>query len=142
MFNTDVNCIRGLHLWRNSSSEINDELYKGYRKGNPEGKINEIVAGLQTETSEMSCVQQPMYLTNTFFSFLCFLYSTAYDFLSSDQNNFNVSIWYNSTYKNDSGDTPIALTRVPRSVNLVFFSSAFTLVNASENLYDMIYLVL
>lgn len=87
----DVNCIKSLQLWRNSSSEINNELYKGYRKGNPEEKINEIVA--------------------------------AYDFLNSDQNNFNVSIWYNSTYKNDSGNTPIALTRVPRSVNLV--SNAF-----------------
>lgn len=87
----DVNCIQGLHLWRNSSSEINNELYRGYRKGNSEGKINEIVA--------------------------------AYDFLNSDQNNFNVSIWYNSTYKNDSGNTPIALTRVPRSVNMV--SNAF-----------------
>lgn len=41
----DVSCVQGLHLWRNSSSEINDELYKGYRKGNPERQINEIVAG-------------------------------------------------------------------------------------------------
>lgn len=32
-------------MWRNSSSEINDELYKGYRKGNPERKINEILTG-------------------------------------------------------------------------------------------------
>lgn len=37
--------MKGLHLWRNSSYEINDELYKGYRKGNQEGKINEIIAG-------------------------------------------------------------------------------------------------
>lgn len=42
---SDVRCVQGLHLWRNSSSEINDELYKGYRKGNPERQINEIVAG-------------------------------------------------------------------------------------------------
>lgn len=45
-FNIEVLCVQGLHLWRNSSSEINNELYKGYRKGNPERKINEIVAGL------------------------------------------------------------------------------------------------
>lgn len=46
VLDADVNCIQGLHLWRNSSSEINNDLYKGYRKGNSEGKINEIVAGL------------------------------------------------------------------------------------------------
>lgn len=44
---------------------------------------------------------------------------SAYDFLNSNENSFNVSIWYNSTYKNDSGQVPIALVRVPRSVNLV-----------------------
>ncbi|KAL3528350.1 hypothetical protein ACH5RR_007672 [Cinchona calisaya] len=83
----EANCVRGFTLWRNSSSEINDELYKGYRKGNPQQKINEIVAG--------------------------------YDFSNTDTTNFNVSIWYNSTYKNDTGTTPFALTRVPRSINLV-----------------------
>ncbi|KAK4394440.1 ABC transporter A family member 7 [Sesamum angolense] len=66
--------------------EINDELYKGYRKGNAERKINEIVA--------------------------------AYDFMNSNENLLNVTIWYNSTYKNDTGNQPLALTRVPRSVNL------------------------
>lgn len=82
----EIQCVQGLHLWRNSSSEINDELFKGYHKGNSERKINEIVA--------------------------------AYDFLNSNGNNFNVSIWYNSTYKNDAGASSIALVRVPRSVNL------------------------
>nr|DAD46476.1 TPA_asm: hypothetical protein HUJ06_016413 [Nelumbo nucifera] len=41
----EVRCVQGLHLWRNSSSEINDELFKGYLQGNSERKINEIVAG-------------------------------------------------------------------------------------------------
>ena len=45
VFNIEVRCVQGLHLWRNSSSEINDELFKGYHKGNSERKINEIVAG-------------------------------------------------------------------------------------------------
>ncbi|KAL0440636.1 UNVERIFIED_CONTAM: ABC transporter A family member 7, partial [Sesamum radiatum] len=81
-----VRCVQGLQLWRNSSTEINDELYKGYRKGNAERKINEIVA--------------------------------AYDFMNSNENLLNVTIWYNSTYKNDTGNQPLALTRVPRSVNL------------------------
>ncbi|KAK0586980.1 hypothetical protein LWI29_015655 [Acer saccharum] len=82
----ELRCLQGLNLWRNSASEINDELYKGYRKGNSERKINEITA--------------------------------AYDFLNSDVNRFNVSIWYNSTYKNDTGNSPIGLVRVPRAVNL------------------------
>lgn len=82
-----VSCVQGLNLWRNSTSQINDELYKGYRKGNLERKINEIIA--------------------------------AYDFLNTNQNTFNVTLWYNSTYKNNSGQTDIALVRVPRSVNLV-----------------------
>jgi hypothetical protein len=47
-FNIEASCVQGLHLWRDSSSVINDELYQGYRKGNSEGKINEIVAGSST----------------------------------------------------------------------------------------------
>ncbi|OIS97179.1 PREDICTED: ABC transporter A family member 7-like isoform X2 [Nicotiana attenuata] len=82
----EISCLKGLHLWRNSSYEINDELYKGYRKGNQEGKINEII--------------------------------TAYDFHNSNMNGFNVNIWYNSTYKKDKGNLPMALSRIPRLVNL------------------------
>ncbi|KAK6924978.1 ABC transporter-like, ATP-binding domain, partial [Dillenia turbinata] len=84
-------CAEGLNLWRNSSSEINDQLYKGYQEGNGEKKINEIVA--------------------------------AFDFLNSNRKNFNVTIWYNSTYKNDTGIQPAKLVRVPRSVNMA--SNAF-----------------
>ncbi|XWS51101.1 hypothetical protein CRYUN_Cryun12cG0147500 [Craigia yunnanensis] len=82
----EIRCVQGIYLWRNSSSEVNDELYKGYRKGNLEEKINEFVA--------------------------------AYDFLNSDGNNFNVSVWYNSTYRNYSSGSPMSLLRIPRSVNL------------------------
>ncbi|KAK3406294.1 hypothetical protein EUGRSUZ_K02457, partial [Eucalyptus grandis] len=82
----DVSCARGSPLWRNSSSAVNDELYKGYWKGNPERQINEIVTG--------------------------------YDFLNTNYNSFNVSIWYNSTYKNESGKEFISLVRVGRSMNL------------------------
>lgn len=42
---TEVKCVRGLNLWRNSSSAINDELYKGFRQGNVERKNNEIMTG-------------------------------------------------------------------------------------------------
>uniref|UniRef100_A0A5B7AZN9 ABC transporter domain-containing protein n=1 Tax=Davidia involucrata TaxID=16924 RepID=A0A5B7AZN9_DAVIN len=82
-----VSCVQGLSLWRNTSSEINDELRKGYSGGNSEGKINEIIA--------------------------------AYDFLNSNGNNFNVSIWFNSTHKDMAeGRVDPTLLRVPRSVNL------------------------
>ncbi|XP_026433915.1 ABC transporter A family member 7-like [Papaver somniferum] len=82
----EVRCVEGSNLWRNSSSSVNDLLYKGYRQSNPERKINEIVA--------------------------------AYDFLNSNDNIFNVSIWYNSTYSNASGGGVDGMTRVLRAVNL------------------------
>ncbi|KAF6159969.1 hypothetical protein GIB67_033053 [Kingdonia uniflora] len=81
----EVRCVQGIQLWRNSSSAVNDEMYKGFRDGNPDRKINEIAA--------------------------------AYDFLNSNENNFNVSIWYNSTYKNDTGSGALGLARAPRSLN-------------------------
>ncbi|KAI3685132.1 hypothetical protein L6452_34366 [Arctium lappa] len=83
----EIRCVQGLHLWRNSSSDVNNELYAGYRKGNSEEKINEILA--------------------------------AYDLSNSNTDNFNVTVWYNSTYKNDTGNGPLGLIRVPRSINLV-----------------------
>ncbi|XP_023531950.1 ABC transporter A family member 7-like isoform X2 [Cucurbita pepo subsp. pepo] len=82
----EVICVQGLHLWRNSASEVNDEMYKGFHKGNSEGKVNEILAG--------------------------------FDFLNSNANSFNVSVWYNSSIRNESGYFPPTLLRVPRSVNL------------------------
>ncbi|EEF52146.1 abc transporter, putative [Ricinus communis] len=90
-FQKEVACVQGLNLWRNSSSEVNEELYKGYRRGNLEGKINEILS--------------------------------AYDFLNSNRNNFNVSIWYNSTYRDGEIQGQFNFVRVPRAVNLV--SNAF-----------------
>ncbi|KAL4559227.1 hypothetical protein LXL04_031362 [Taraxacum kok-saghyz] len=103
----EVRCVQGQHLWRNSSSDINNELYVGYRKGNSEEKINEILAG--------------------------------YDFLNSNVNNYNVTVWYNSTYKNDTGNGPIGLVRVPRSINLV--SNAFLqllLGPSTQMLFDFV----
>jgi hypothetical protein len=43
----DVDCIQGLSLWRESSSVINDELFKGYRQDRTGGadKSNEFSAG-------------------------------------------------------------------------------------------------
>ncbi|XP_068464668.1 ABC transporter A family member 7-like isoform X1 [Phaseolus vulgaris] len=85
--NNEITCAQAINLWRNSSYEINSELYKGYQRGNSEGQVNEIVS--------------------------------AFDFLNSNGNRYNVSIWYNSTYNQDRGFTANALLRIPRSVNLI-----------------------
>ncbi|KAF9667757.1 hypothetical protein SADUNF_Sadunf15G0056600 [Salix dunnii] len=36
-------CVPSLNLWRNSSSEINEQIYRGYEKGNAERQYNEIL---------------------------------------------------------------------------------------------------
>ncbi|ESQ45794.1 hypothetical protein EUTSA_v10010102mg [Eutrema salsugineum] len=86
-FQKELRCVQELNIWRNKSIEVNDVIFKGYQKGNPEGKANEIAA--------------------------------AYDLLNTDRNNFNVHIWYNSTYNDGSRNRPGTLVRVSRSVNLV-----------------------
>ncbi|KAJ4894490.1 ABC transporter A family member 3 [Raphanus sativus] len=86
-FTKEMRCVQGLNLWLNSSKEVNDNIFKGYQKGNSEGMIKEIVA--------------------------------AYDLLDTNRTNFNVNIWYNATYLDDSENTPPKLLRVPRLVTLV-----------------------
>ena len=112
----EVACAQGLYLWRNSSSDINDELYKGYRKGNPEKRINEIVAGISLTLWTLSLRAFIFWRVHHAHSY----FHTAYDFLDSNMNNFNVSLWYNSTFKNDTGFSAPALIRIPRLVNLVY----------------------
>ncbi|KAG0487413.1 hypothetical protein HPP92_009508 [Vanilla planifolia] len=46
----------------------------------------------------------------------------AYDFSNSDKKVFNLSIWYNSTCRNDTGFLLIALSRVRQSMNMVFLT--------------------
>ncbi|XP_050376474.1 ABC transporter A family member 10-like [Argentina anserina] len=48
----DVYCLPCLILWRNSSTEINDELFKGDAKGNKENKINEILTAFDISNSD------------------------------------------------------------------------------------------
>ncbi|KAL3819227.1 hypothetical protein ACJIZ3_005132 [Penstemon smallii] len=49
--NDYISCVEGLPLWRMSYSEINNELYKGYKNGNPEGMINEIMGAYDFQNS-------------------------------------------------------------------------------------------
>ncbi|KEH31922.1 ABC transporter A family protein [Medicago truncatula] len=40
----EIKCARGIYSWRNSSSDINKELYQTYQRGNPKRRINNIVS--------------------------------------------------------------------------------------------------
>ncbi|CAI9266698.1 unnamed protein product [Lactuca saligna] len=63
----------------------------------------------------------------------------GYDFLNSNVSSYDVIVWYNSTYKNDSGNIPIGLVRVPRSINWV--SNAFLqllLGPSTQMLFDFV----
>ncbi|VVB04509.1 unnamed protein product [Arabis nemorensis] len=51
VFPKEVNCVQGLNLWRNSSSDVNMDLFKGYRKGNPDEKINEYAAAFDFQNT-------------------------------------------------------------------------------------------
>lgn len=113
-----MRCVQGLNLWINSSREINDDIFKGYLKGNSEGMINEIVAGFYTYFSICNdLIIMHVRFSNCFF--LNALVALAYDLLDTNRTNFNVNIWYNATYQDDSGNMPPKLLRVPRLVSLV-----------------------
>uniref|UniRef100_A0A2P2MFL1 ABC transporter family protein n=1 Tax=Rhizophora mucronata TaxID=61149 RepID=A0A2P2MFL1_RHIMU len=43
-FTKEIKCVEGIHVWRNSPSDVNKELYEGYHRGNSDRKINEILA--------------------------------------------------------------------------------------------------
>ncbi|VVB04502.1 unnamed protein product [Arabis nemorensis] len=101
-FQKEVRCVQRLSLWRNNSIEVNHEIFKGYQKGNHEDIINEVTA-----------------VSDSISLYFHLLISLAYDFLDTDRNNFNVSIWYNSTYKTKLLERYVKLVRVPRLVNLV-----------------------
>lgn len=92
--------------------EVNNEIFEGYQKENHEESINEIVAGYSIS---LSCI---CVFTCTFLTAL-FILQSAYDLLDTNRNNFNVTIWYNSTYKFNIKDRRVKLVQVPRSVNLV-----------------------
>ncbi|KAL6178096.1 hypothetical protein ACLB2K_049615 [Fragaria x ananassa] len=110
-FETDIECLPYLILWRNSSSEINDELFKGDAGGNKKNKPNGIL--------------------------------TALDISNSDENTFNVSIWYNSTVSNTDflqsiTTNPEVIKRVPRLVNRVSNAYLQFLTGAKTIQFDFV----
>ncbi|KAM3405473.1 hypothetical protein ACQJBY_008138 [Aegilops geniculata] len=84
----NVDCIQGLTLWRESESIVNDELFRGYRQQRESGREK----------------------ANEF--------AAGYNFLNTNKDSLDISIWFNSTYSNNTAFTPIALLRVPRLVNM------------------------
>lgn len=60
-----------------------------------------------------------------------FFFALAYDLMSTDRKNFNVTIWYNSTYSDEFSTESAKLVRVPRSINLV---TNYTMVMYSQDI--------
>ncbi|GKA22310.1 ABC transporter A family member 7-like protein [Tanacetum coccineum] len=54
MLEEEVRCVQGQNLWRNSESDIIDELYVGHKKGYPKKKTNEILAGYDFLNSDIN----------------------------------------------------------------------------------------
>ncbi|KAK7292227.1 hypothetical protein RIF29_08003 [Crotalaria pallida] len=62
----DIICVQGLRLWRNSSSEINNEIYKGYRRGNTQRQTNEIVAAFDLLNSNSNRFNVSIWYNSTY----------------------------------------------------------------------------
>ncbi|KAG2327961.1 hypothetical protein Bca52824_010689 [Brassica carinata] len=65
-FPKEINCVRGLNLWRNSSSVVNNELFEGYRKGNPEEKINEYPAAFDFQNTNRNRLNVNVWYNSTY----------------------------------------------------------------------------
>ncbi|KAJ4895630.1 ABC transporter A family member 8 [Raphanus sativus] len=65
-FPKEINCVRGLNLWRNSSSDVNKELFKGYRKGNQEEKINEYPAAFDYQNTNRNRLNVNVWYNSTY----------------------------------------------------------------------------
>lgn len=62
-FGSEVQCVQGHHLWRDSSSIITTELFTGYHEGNSKKKINEILAGWRQINKVLAPLNQLMRLS-------------------------------------------------------------------------------
>ncbi|CAI9112241.1 OLC1v1012660C1 [Oldenlandia corymbosa var. corymbosa] len=50
----DALCLQGVHLWRTDFKQINNEIFKGYYNGNPQGEINEILTAYDFQDSSLT----------------------------------------------------------------------------------------
>ncbi|KAF2610411.1 hypothetical protein F2Q70_00011248 [Brassica cretica] len=65
-FPKEITCVRGLNLWRNSTFDVNKELFKGYRKGNQEEKINEYTAAFDFQNTNGSRLNVNVWYNSTY----------------------------------------------------------------------------
>ncbi|KAJ0241681.1 ABC transporter A family member 8 [Hirschfeldia incana] len=65
-FPKEINCVRGLNLWRNSYFDVNKELFKGYRKGNPQEKINEYPAAFDFQNTNRNRLSVNIWYNSTY----------------------------------------------------------------------------
>ncbi|CAH8353914.1 unnamed protein product [Eruca vesicaria subsp. sativa] len=65
-FPKEIKCVNGLNLWRNSSSDVNNELFKGYRKGNSEEKINEYAAAFDFQNTNSNRLNVNVWYNSTY----------------------------------------------------------------------------
>ncbi|MCO5575518.1 hypothetical protein L7F22_029319 [Adiantum nelumboides] len=61
----DYNCLETLLLWRDNFTSINRELYRGYRRGNPSNKINEISAAFDFGNTSTSMLDVTIWYNDT-----------------------------------------------------------------------------
>lgn len=128
-------CLATQFIQRNTVKAINDELYKGFRKGDPEGNPQQVIR----EYVNGEFVEHLTFILVTFsggFGILILLPHfevcvltfaagnfAAYDFGNTDRTNFDVSIFWNQTLINDTSNAPPGFARVSRPMNLVILDS-------------------
>ncbi|KAK7292225.1 hypothetical protein RIF29_08001 [Crotalaria pallida] len=61
----EVKCVQCLRLWRNSASEINNELYKGYQRGNKEEQNDQIVTAFDLLNSNSNRLNVSIWYNST-----------------------------------------------------------------------------
>lgn len=118
---TEVECVEGLTLWRRDSSTINREIYSGFKQSNPNKDINEYFAGccLIFSIDSFNCFS---------YNFFRNAWNSAYDFLNTNGNIFNVTLWHNGT----SNDNKKSLSRILRALNAVRITDWFLTVVKSK----------
>ncbi|WOL00337.1 ABC transporter A family member 7-like [Canna indica] len=62
----ELKCVQGLTLWRDNSSLINDDLFKGYRQGNLERKTNEFIAAYDFLNSNENALNLNIWYNSTY----------------------------------------------------------------------------
>ncbi|XP_010457663.1 PREDICTED: ABC transporter A family member 10-like [Camelina sativa] len=63
---TGVKCVQGLFSWKNNSAEVNDELFKGSWRGNPERMTNEIAAAYDLMNTHRSNLDVTIWYNSTY----------------------------------------------------------------------------